>query len=251
MLVIVEGGLVDALCAEPAIDALCRKRTSASLTAASAFADVFVGHPGLSGILYPDVEESPGGFDEVLTISACAAATPPSERVDHAVAALGVALERTVPRLYLTSMDVIRAERLTPQRQDAPVVGLFLCTVTDPAARQRWDALCRTLHEQWDAETVLLAGPAEDVCVRRDLSGRLMPREIAAALSRCTAWAGDDPMYAMLARAVDAPGVFVSDTAILEASPTLRVCPTTATAQELFDAMESMRGKSKTVKNDQ
>lgn len=253
MTAILEGGLLDALCAEPAIDALCRQSPSVALTVASAHADVYVGHPGISGILYLEPDNHPAGFDRTLIVPAAPAEATIAERIALAAEALGVQVDRTCPRIHLTSLDTLRTERLELGRANQPIIALCLSETANAGAdrRRRWETLCQRLEERRGAAIILLAGPDSALRVHKNLSGRLMPREAAAVLTRCAAWLGDDAVYAAMARAVNVPGVFISDGAAIEPDQTVCVCSCDASDEQIFDALNSVQGQKKTINNTQ
>ena len=248
VLAVVEGGLMNAVCAEPAIDALCRQSNAISLTVASVNADVFVGHPQVHGIMYIEADNQPDGFDRIVTIPAGPSEASAAERILHAAEALEVKLERIEPRIHLTSMDAIRTARLELGRPEQPVAALCLRQETDAESDcQRWKIICEMLEEQWNASIVLLSGQAGTAHIYKNLTGRLMPREAAAVLSRCAVWLGDDPEYAVLGWAVQTPGVFVSDKAVFQEDSGGGICSMFASPPEIMEALNRVRQKRKTL----
>lgn len=238
VLVILEGGLLEAICAEPAVEALCRQLGNVSLTVASECADVYVGHPGIHAIMYLEADKQPAGFDRMLTVPTGPAEATAAERTAYAAAALGVSLERMRPIIHLTSLDAIRAQRFRPGAcASRPVIALCLRQDAGP----RWASLCRTLEERWNTEFVLVSGAADGLHVHHDLAGQLMPREAAAALTRCAMWLGDDPTYAALAGAVGVPGVFISDRADAKDDAEMSVCPAGASDQDIIETLGRLR----------
>ncbi len=220
---------------------MCRQSHSVSLTVASANADVYVGHPGVCGILYLEPDKRPDGFDRVITVPAAPFNATVSERMAHAAASLGVRPDRCRPHIHLTSLDTLRTERLELGRPDQPIVALCLSEMpsTDPDRQRRWETICQSIERQWNAAIILLSGADRGLRVHKNLAGRLMPREAAAVLSRCTVWLGDDATYAVLAQAVDVGGVYVSDAAVLEADQLIYTFTTEASDQQILDALNA------------
>lgn len=232
---------MDALCAEPAIAALGRQMRSVPLTVASANADVYVGHPGISGILYLENHTPLGGFDRTLVVPAGTSAMTLAERVACAAEALGVSVERREPQIYLTSLDALRTERLELGGPQQPIMALCMGDDAGDDRWRRWEGVCRTLKDEQGTAIVLLSGRRGALDVYKNLAGRLMPREAAAVLSRCAVWLGDDPTYAALAGAVGLPGVFVSDAAVFEAGGRVGLCPADAPDERILAMLERMR----------
>lgn len=240
---------MDAICAEPAVDAFCRQSAAVSLTVASVNADVYVGHPGVRGIMYVEANNRPEGFDRIITISARPSDASVEERILHTADVLGVELDRTSPRIFLTSMDTIRTQRLELGRTGQPIAALCLRQEVnaDSDSRQRWMSICQALQEQWNASIILLSGTGGALRIYKDLVGRLMPREAAAVLSRCTVWFGDDPTYAALGAAVQTPGVFISERPVFQEEQMIETCPAFASAAEILEALNRVRQERKTM----
>ena len=238
---------MDAICAEPAVDALCRQLDAVSLTVASECADVFVGHPGVHAIMYLEADKQPEGFGRTLRVPAGPLDASAAERTAYAAAALGVKPDRIRPKIHLTSLDAIRAQRFEPGCASRPVIALCLHQGAADDRRQRWASLCRSLEEQWNAMIVLMSGAADGLRIHNDLSGQLMPREMAAALSRSTVWLGDDPTYAALAGAVGVPGVFIADQANVGDDAMTSYCSCCASDQEIIETLGRMRREQNTL----
>ena len=240
---------MDAVCAEPAIDALCRQSNAVSLTVASVNADVYVGHPGVRGIMYIEGDNRPEGFDRIITVPAGLSDASAGERILHAADVLGVQLDRTSPRIYLTSMDTIRTQRLELGHTGQPIAALCFRQETDGDSDswRRWTSICDALQEQWNASIILLAGTGGALRVHKNLVGRLMPREAAAGLSRCTVWLGDDPVYAALGAAVQIPGVFISERPVFQEEQMIETCPAFASDTEILEALNRVRRERKTL----
>lgn len=240
-LVVIEGDLIDALCAEPAVEAFGSQAEAMSLVIGGAFADVYAGHPNVRGLLFPDTETQTEGFDRVLTIPAGAGGMSAAERIAAAAGKLTVTPQRLRPRLYLTGLDTLRAERLELERLGRTIA---LCLTEQafcvPALRQRWNTVCHLLRQRPHTAVVLLAGQEQSLSVQKDLAGRLTAREIAAAVSRCAVWAGDDSVCAALAGATGSPGVFVSDNPMFDGTFEMVRCGVSASAEEIAAALDKL-----------
>jgi len=227
------------LCAEPAVAAMSRTPDAPRLTIGGAFADIFAGHPNVRGLWFPDAETQPEGFDRVLTVPAKDASASAMQRIMQAAKHLAVTPSRYRPQMILTGLDALRAGRLGLERLGRPIaLCLSEAACTAPTLRQRWQQVCRLLSQQPNTAIVLLAGLEQTLSVQKDLAGRLTAREIAAALSRCAGWLGDDPICAALAGAMDVPGVFVSDSPALDEAFAMCRCGAETDAQDLLAELE-------------
>lgn len=237
VLVVIEGDLIDTLCAEPAVAALGEMPDAPQLTIGGAFADVFAGHPNIRGLWFPDADTQPEGFDRILNVSALSASAMP--RIVHAAECLAVTPSRQRPRMVLTGLDTLRAGRLELERLGRPIaLCLTEAACTVPALRQRWQTVCRLLCQRPNTAVVLLCGTEQSLPVQKDVAGRLTVREIAAAIARCAAWVGDDPVCAALAGAVDAPGLFVSDSPIFDDVFAMGRCEASASAERIATILD-------------
>lgn len=239
MLVVIEGDLIDTLCAEPAIAAMSKTSDAPRLTIGGAYADIFAGHPNVRGLWFPDADTQPEGFDRIVSLPAAEASASAMQRIIQAATRLAVTPSRLRPRIVLTGLDALRAGRLELERLGRPIaLCLTEAACTAPTLRQQWKQICCLLSELPNTAVVLLAGVEQSLPVQKDLAGRLTVREIAAALSRCAAWVGDDLTCAALAGAVNVPGVFISDSAALDEPFAMCRCGVEATAQEIVAQVE-------------
>lgn len=238
-LIVVEGGLIDMLCAEPAIAAMGQTPDAPRLTIGGAFADIFAGHPNIRGLWFPDADTQPEGFDRILTVPAEEASASAMQRIIQAARRLAVMPSRFRPRMVLTGLDALRASRLELERLGRPIaLCLSEAACTAPALRRRWEQVCGLLSKFPHTAVVLLAGAEQSLPVQKDIAGWLTAREIAAALSRCAAWVGDDPICAALAGAVNVPGVFVSDSTALDEAFAMCRCDAETTAHDIVVQVE-------------
>ncbi len=241
---------MDALCAEPAIAALGEMPDAPRLTIGGAYADIFAGHPNVRGLWFPDAQTQLEGFDRMLTLPAEASSASAMQRIAQAAKRLAVTPSRCRPRMVLTGLDALRAGRLELERLGQPIaLCLTEAACTAPTLRQRWQMVCRLLCERPNTAVVLLSGAEQTLSVQKDLAGRLTAREIAAALSRCAAWVGDDPICAALAGAVDVPGVFVSDSPIFDAVFAMGRCEASASAERIAAVLDEQIADKLRIEN--
>jgi len=208
VLIHVAGGLLEALCAEPAISAFAEGACGRGVTVCSRSADLYVGHPCIEGVAYSRADADNGCFEQVVELTA-EAADPVG--LMHAFAGqLGVTVERDRPRCYLTSMDRLRIGRFGLKGQRG--IGVAVILPDGQAARPEIDTLAADIEERLGTAVIFVSGKKHGELEHgRNLTGRLMSREMMAVVARADCWIGFDRAAAAMGWAAGKQGIVLAE----------------------------------------
>ena len=180
---------------------------SGQLTICCENADLYVGHPAVGAIMYDLTEEDRKRFTQTIVLNPAAGTV--DQRIDDYGKQLDVELDQEVPNIYLTSLDWIRIERFGLSRMDKPTVAMVLADHT--MARDIFNELALMLHERFGFGVVFLSPVKQQVLEgEKNLTGRLMPREMAAVFSKVDCWVSDCVSSPVLSLAVSSQGVLLA-----------------------------------------
>jgi hypothetical protein len=218
--------MAEALCAEPAVSAFARQSPPAEITICSRAADLYVGHPQIRGIMYRYMDGMTSVFDR--TIELTGEGMNCKELMRSYAAQLNAHEQPERPHIHLTTMDRIRIGRFGLKPLEGPVAVMVLPEHFAESAV--WDLTAAEIEERLGASVIFLslqkyAGLEHG----RNLTGRLMPREMAAILSRAGAWLGFDAEAAALGWAAGTEGILFVPDSCESPDPAIRVrvpnCP--------------------------
>lgn len=114
------------------------------------------------------------------------------------------------PRVYITSMDRLRLGRFGLKRPLHPAIAVVL-QQQNPDTR-RWDLAAAEIEERLGASVIFMASKKwSGLDHGINLTGRLMPREMMAVLSRADGWLGFDREAAALGWAAGKKGIVLTD----------------------------------------
>ncbi|MHC5083177.1 MAG: hypothetical protein ACYTET_04475 [Planctomycetota bacterium] len=215
VLIRIPDDVTDALCAEPAIRKYSQEKlSSGQLTICCEHADLYVGHPAIGGIMYDLTEEDRDRFTQTIVLEPVEGSV--DERMERYGEQLDVKLDQDVPNIYLTGLDWIRIERFGLSKMDKPTVAMVLSD--DTAAADLFNELALILHERFGFGIVFLSSIKQKVPeTEKNLTGRLMPREMAAVFSKVDCWVSDSAASAVLSLAVSSKGILLgSDSDIMD-----------------------------------
>jgi hypothetical protein len=205
----IAGHMAEALCAEPAIAAFQQafgKRVR--LTVCSQAADLYVGHPAISAIMYDGRQASDGSFDRVIDLET--GGSNPVRLVQSYAEQMGVEVSDLRPHVYVTSMDRLRTGRFGVAKLQRPCTVILL--PEQMASLAPMDALAADIEERLGAGVVFVSLKKYPALEHgKNLTGRLMPREIAAVMSRADVWIGMNAEAAVLGWAAGSGGVVFTD----------------------------------------
>ena len=214
VLIEIEGGVVEAVCAEPAIRAY--KAThfgQVEITVCSACCDLFRNHPAVSHLSPEMTFQEAEGFDEQHCLEAISTTQGMSAHlVDAYAQQLAVTLCDRTPWLCLDSFDMVRAQRFSLESLPHPRIAI--APGSDRRDKQwdgaSWSHLCEVLEEKLGASIIQIE-PAEDEFLGHGLNlvGRLGPREAATVLSCCDLLISEENGCLDLAAAVQTPHVAI------------------------------------------
>lgn len=204
VLVRIAGGITEALCAEPAINAFGRQwQEHMRISVCTPAADLYVGHPQVSGIMYRQ-EDAVGGFDRTIDLREGAAGLV--QLVQDYAGQLGITDALARPQVYVTSMDRLRTRRFGLAALELPVIVIVLPEETINLSK--WDVMAADIEERLGGSAVFVSTRKYPALQHgKNLTGRLMPREIAAVLSRADGWIGFGAEAAAIGWAAGTKGI--------------------------------------------
>jgi hypothetical protein len=242
VLVRIAGHVVEALCAEPAIAAFQQafgKRVC--MTVCSSAADLYVGHPAVRAIMYHSRQVPDGLFDRVIDLEA--GTLEPLRRVRRYAEQMAVELSDMRPRIYVTSMDRLRTGRFKVTERDR------LCTVIllpeQTTSLEQMDTLAADIEERLGAGVVFVSLSKYPALEHgKNLTGRLMPREIAAVLRDADLWIGMNAEAAVLGWAAGSGGIVFTDEPFDSPDETIVIRPQVSGREALLEAVSELFEKN-------
>lgn len=239
MLIRIAGGIEQALCAEPAVAAFQRAHKQMRITVCNPAADLYVGHPAVSGIMYQP-EVCPDGFDRIMDWTANAG--DPTGLVSQFAHQAGVTVESQKPTIYVTSMDRLRIGRFGLASLQRPVAVIILPEGTEgtdvPAG---FETLAADIEERLGGSAVFISMKKYTTLENgTNLTGRLMPREMAAVIGRADGWIGLDLRAACLGWAAGGKGILLVDELFDSPSPEMTVQERLTDREMLLEAVSQL-----------
>lgn len=236
MLIQLKGGVGEALCAEPAIRKYgIEQAGNIKLTICCENADLYVGHPVVEGIMYQS-PETEGPFNRVVVLE------PIGESADSKMRGYAEQLDVTMsghPEVYLTSLDLIRTDRFGLSKLKKTLIAIILSNRNNDTAK--WNNLARILSERFGACVAFLSfSKHSGLEFGFDLTGRLMPREMAAVLSKTRCWIAEETDGALLGIAVKTAGILLTDEALFEERPLVEQLSARCTEDEIVQSVCGM-----------
>jgi len=208
VLIVVEGGMVEAVCAEPVIRLLAEQADGQySLAVCQRYADLYAGHPAVKCAIYDEEETDSRRFRTILRLPAPAEKVTFRQRVWAYAKQARTALGEDHPAIVLTGYDLIRAQRFGICALKKPRVAVAVNHSLSPTQWADWRKFCEGLEYQSDCTVIVLGETKTELPAAKNLSGRLTARETAVILSRCDILATTEESYAALALLVQIPAV--------------------------------------------
>jgi hypothetical protein len=215
VLVVVEGGIVEAICAEPVIRRLAEQAEGRyTLTVCQKHADLYAGHPAVKCAMYDEDEADCRKFETVLRLSAPAGEMTFRRRVGAYAERMKIVLHDGRPNIVLTGYDLIRAQRFGICALKKQKVAVAIGQSPDAAHTENWRRFCETLRQRPDCDVIILGQVKVELPATKNLSGKLTPRETAAVLSQCDVLATTEEACAAMAVSMQIPAVVVGGAGI-------------------------------------
>jgi ADP-heptose:LPS heptosyltransferase len=180
------------------------------ITVCSCHGDIFINHPGLSGIAGSG-QIGEGSFDLRLKLSA---EVEQEEQMMHPVdryaRQLGVELKERCPQIVLDSFDYVRMQKFYISCLNHPLVaiGPGASSKASQWDDNKWIELCTILRDRLNAGIIQLGAEGEEFFgFGSDLTGKVSAREAATVISSCDLLISVNNGYSHLAAAVRTPHV--------------------------------------------
>jgi ADP-heptose:LPS heptosyltransferase len=212
---VVEGGITEAICAEPIIRRLAEQANGqCTVTVCQEHADLYAGHPAVKCAIYDEDEADAQKFETVLRLPVLTGEMTLHQRVGTYAEQMNVVLSDGRPNLALTGYDLIRAQRFGICTLKKPKVAVAISQSLWASQGETWQQFCERLCRQSDCSVVILGQTKVELPAAKNLSGKLTSREAAAVLSQCDVLATTEEDYAALAVSVRIPAVVVSGSSV-------------------------------------
>jgi hypothetical protein len=209
-LVVIEGGIIEAICAEPVIRRLAEQAEGRyTLTVCQKHADLYAGHPAVKCAMYDEDEADCRKFETVLRLPAPTGEMTFRRWVGAYAERMKIVLHDSRPNIVLTGYDLIRVQRFGICTLKKQKVAVATGQLPDAAHMENWRRFCETLRQQSDCDVIILGQVKVELPAAKNLSGRLTPRETAAVLSQCDVLATTEEACAAMAVSVQIPAVAV------------------------------------------
>jgi hypothetical protein len=210
VLLVVEGGMTEAVCAEPVIRSLAEQSDGhCFLTVCQKHADLYAGHPAVKCVIYEEDPESCGhGFGTIVRLPAAASMTL-AGRVRAYARQMKITLGQERPKITLAGYDLIRAQRFGACTLKKPRIAVAVNSVLLPEQNAEWQRFCESLRDHSDCSVLLLGETKTELPSSKNLSGRLTARETAAVLSQCDILVTTEENYAALALGVGIDAIVI------------------------------------------
>jgi hypothetical protein len=210
VLIVVEGGMTEAICAEPIIRSLAEQsHGQCFLTVCQKHADLYAGHPAVKCVIYDEEEAKSQGFGTILRLSAPTEFMPFDRQVQNYAGQMKITLTQKRPKITLAGYDLIRAQRFGVCGLKKPRIAAAVNQMLSPAQKDAWQRFCESLQCHSDCSVVLLGETKIDLPASKNLSGKLTAREAAAVLSQCDILATTEERYAALALGVGIDAIVI------------------------------------------
>lgn len=210
-----EGGIAEAVCAEPVIRSLVEQSDGhCFLTVCQKHADLYAGHPAVRCVVYEEDEETCGhGFGTIVRLTAPAEAMSFQRRVSAYARQLNLTPGQVCPKITLAGYDLIRAQRFGACTLKRPRIAVAVNPLLLPEQTIEWQRFCESLIDHSDCSVLLLGETKTGLPASKNLSGRLTAREAAAVLSQCDILVTTEENYAALALGVGIDAIVISSDA--------------------------------------
>lgn len=245
VLIQIGGGVLEALCAEPAIAAFAGAAPERRVTVCCRAADLYVGHPRIDTIMYSRTDTAEKRFERIIELTA--GCDDPAEMVRSFAAQLSVTVERLQPHCHLTSMDRLRAGRFGfKRRRDAGVVIILPDHGMNTADIE---ILAADVEERLGTDVIFVSGRKyADLEPGLNLTGKLMPREMVAILGKAAGWVGFDRSAAAMGWAAGKKGIVFAEEDFESPDATIRICRPACGREILLETVsEIFENDSETV----
>jgi hypothetical protein len=231
------GGILAALCAEPAIAAFARAAAGRRVTVSSAAADLYVGHPQIDGILYSAADAAGRRFEEIVELKSNA--DDPLELAKAFAHELSVAVERYRPKVHVTSMDRLRVGRFGLRRQVS--AGLVIILPEHGTETTRLETLAADIEERLGTDVIYVSAQKyPDLEHGQNLTGRLLPREMMTILDRAACWVGLDGLAAAMGWAAGKKGIVLTEKVFKSPDETISVRAPVVGRETLLEAVSEL-----------
>ncbi|MEN6306219.1 MAG: hypothetical protein ABFD91_00560 [Anaerohalosphaeraceae bacterium] len=212
MLVVVEGDITEAVCAEPVLRAIAQKYgPQCRLTVCHEHADLYTGHPAIACVAYDELEISAGQYHKIIHLKSPDGRISIRKRVSAMAQQIGVNVPDDQPRINLTGFDTLRTQRFGVGSIQRPRLALGLEPTLVEERLQQWNQVCQAIDQHLHGGFVLLAERRTECSTGKNLTGKLMAREAASVLSQCDMLITSEKGYAAMAVAVHIPVILIDD----------------------------------------
>ena len=209
-LVVIEGDIAEAVCAEPVIRAIALKiQDHGQITVCHEHADLYVGHPAAATVAYDELELSAVKYQTVLRLSNAEGCEGFRDKVHTMARQAGLELTQDLPQLSLSGFDMLRMQRFGISSVRQPRIAIAPGSGLDVSQQALWQQTQQSLGGKLQCGFVLLADSRLNWTADKNLSGKLMARETAAVISQCDAVITAEKAYAAMALAVNVPVVLL------------------------------------------
>lgn len=210
VLIVVEGGMTEAVCAEPVIRSLAEQSDGhCFLTVCQRHADLYAGHPAVRCVIYEEDPEASGpGFGTIVRLPAAESLTF-CRRVRAYAEQLNITQEQERPKITLAGYDLIRAQRFGACTLKEPRIAVAVNSLLSSEQAIEWQRFCESLVDHSDCGVLLLGETKMDLPASKNLGGRLTARESAAVLSQCDILVTTEESYAALALGVGIDAIVI------------------------------------------
>lgn len=212
MLVVVEGDITEAVCAEPVLRAIAQKYGPlCRLTVCHEHADLYTGHPVIASVAYDELEITAGQYHKIIRLECPSGPMSIRKRVSALAQQIGVNVPDDQPRINLTGFDTLRTQRFGIGSIQRPRLALGLEPMLTEERLEQWNRICQAIDQQLHGGFVLLAERRTECSTGKNLTGKLMAREAASVLSQCDMLITTEKGYAAMAVAVHIPVILIDN----------------------------------------
>jgi hypothetical protein len=212
VLVVVEGDIIEAVCAEPVLRALAQKYgPQCCLTVCHEHADLYTGHPDIASVAYDELEVTAGQYQKIVRLEPPCGPMSIRQRVSALAEQVAVQVPDDQPRIHLTGFDTLRTQRFGIGSIPRPRLALALEPMPTEQRLEQWNRLCQAIDQQLHGGFVLLAERRIECSTGKNLTGKLMAREAASVLSQCDMLITTEQGYAAMAAAVHIPVILIDE----------------------------------------
>mgnify|MGYP000922323469 CR=1 FL=1 len=149
MLVVVEGDIIEAVCAEPVLRAIAQKYgPQCRLTVCHEHADLYTGHSSIASVAYDELEVTAGQYHKIIRIESPDGRMSIRKRISAMAQQVGVNVHDDQPRINLSGFDTLRTQRFGIGSIQRPRLALGLEPMLTEERLEQWNQVCQAIDQQ-------------------------------------------------------------------------------------------------------